>query len=141
MSAIVTLLLVFCMRCISVQAVENGVTNSPSSNDIDDSTTSKTNNSNRYHVVTVNFPYVAVPYVICLWILLASVAKIGELNLYEWLLLFSSRNIHFYEWLFLFINRNIHFFSNYFHENITLHDLHRGMDTCVTFVCVNLVMV
>ena len=38
----------------------------------------KTNKTERYKVVSFNFRHVEVPYVICLWILLASIAKIGE---------------------------------------------------------------
>lgn len=35
-------------------------------------------NSERYRILSFNFHHVEVPYVICLWILLASVAKIGK---------------------------------------------------------------
>lgn len=36
------------------------------------------NTSERYRIISFDFQHVEVPYVICLWILLASVAKIGK---------------------------------------------------------------
>ena len=36
------------------------------------------NETERYQLVTWDFHHVEVPYVICWWILLASVAKIGK---------------------------------------------------------------
>lgn len=44
----------------------------------DDTEEAKGNGTERYHLVVWDFHHVEVPYVICLWILLASVAKIGE---------------------------------------------------------------
>ena len=38
----------------------------------------KKNETQRYPLFVFNFHHVEVPYVICLWILLASIAKIGE---------------------------------------------------------------
>lgn len=44
----------------------------------DESHKISSNESHRYKIVSFNFSHVEVPYVICLWILLASIAKIGE---------------------------------------------------------------
>ena len=44
----------------------------------DETDEANSNETERYQLVTWDFHHVEVPYVICLWILLASLAKIGE---------------------------------------------------------------
>lgn len=47
----------------------------------DEKGSTNSNETERYQLVVWDFHHVEVPYVICLWILLASVAKIGEFTM------------------------------------------------------------
>lgn len=39
---------------------------------------SQHNETHRYQLINVNFSRVGVPYIICLWILVVSLAKVGK---------------------------------------------------------------
>ena len=58
----------FCLLTVIATPIRSG----------DDTEETNSNETERYQLVVWDFHHVEIPYVICLWILLASVAKIGE---------------------------------------------------------------